>query len=69
MSKRNKRISKKRCKVEHPFGTIHRTFHAGYTKLTTLARVYVQQVFVCMTYNLHRLEFLIRHSVSSINRA
>lgn len=57
---RNKRIAKKRCRGEHPFGTMHRSFKAGRTKLTTLARVFVQQVFVCMGYNLHRLRFLLR---------
>lgn len=63
---RNKRITKKRCRVEHPFGTMHRSFKAGRTKLTTLARVFVQQVFVCIAYNIHRLKFLLRRpSVSS----
>jgi transposase, IS5 family len=57
---RNKRITKKRCRGEHPFGTIKRSFKGGYTKLTTLGRVFVQQSFVCMGYNLHRLEFLLR---------
>lgn len=56
---RNKRISRKRCQVEHPFGTMHRSFKAGWTKLTTLARVFVQQVFLCAAYNLYRLRFLV----------
>ena len=63
---RNKRIAKKRCRGEHPFGTMHRSFNAGRTKLTTLARVFVQHVFVCIAYNIHRLKFLLkRPSVSS----
>lgn len=63
---RNKRISKKRCRGEHPFGTMHRSFNAGKTKLTTIPRVFVQNVFVCMVYNLHRLKFLLKQpSVSS----
>ena len=56
---RNKRISKKRSQGEHPFGTMDRSFSAGRTKLTTTTRVFVQQVFVCIAYNLHRLRFLL----------
>lgn len=56
---RNKRIAKKRSEGEHPFGTIQRSFKGGRTKLTTVPRVFVQQVFVCMAYNLHRLRFLV----------
>lgn len=55
---RNTRISKKRCRGEHPYGTMHRSFKAGRTKLTTLARVFVQHIFVCIAYNTHRLRFL-----------
>jgi len=63
---RNKRISKKRCRGEHPYGTMHRSFKAGRTRLTTLTRVFVQHVFVCMAYNVHRLRFLLaKPSVSS----
>ena len=56
---RNKRITKKRAEGEHPYGTIQRSFKGGRTKLTTIARVFVQQVFVCMAYNTHRLRFLV----------
>lgn len=56
---RNKRITKKRCRGEHPLGIMHRSFKAGRTKLTTLGRVFVQRVFVCMAYNVHRLRFLL----------
>lgn len=62
---RNKRISKKRCRGEHPFGTINRSFKGGRTKLTTIARVFVQQVFVGMAYNLHRLRFLTNRASDS----
>jgi len=55
---RNKRISKKRSEGEHPFGTIHSSMNGGRTKLTTTARVYIQQLFVCIGYNLRRLTFL-----------
>ena len=64
---RNRRIAKKRCRGEHPYGTMHRSFKAGRTRLTTLARVFIQHVFVCMAYNVHRLRFLLnRPSDSSI---
>lgn len=56
---RNKRIAKKRCSGEHPYGTMQRSFNAGTTKRTTTPRVFVQQIFVCMAYNLHRLRFLV----------
>lgn len=62
---RNKRIAKKRCRGEHPFGTMHRSFKAGRTKLTTIARVFVQQVFVCIAYNFHRLKFLLKRPSAS----
>ena len=57
---RNKRIQMKRNQGEHPYGTINRAFHGGTTKLTTIKRVFVQQAFVFMAYNLFRLEFLLR---------
>lgn len=62
---RNKRIIKKRCRGEHPFGTMNRSFKAGRTKLTTIARVFVQQVVLCAAYNLHRLHFLLKRPSAS----
>jgi len=62
---RNKRISKKRCRGEHPYGTMHRSFKAGRTKLTILARVFVQHVFVCIVYNVHRLRFMLNRASGS----
>lgn len=61
---RNKRICKKRCRGEHPYGTMTRSFKAGHTRLTTIARVYVQQAFVCIAYNFHRLNFLLRNAIA-----
>lgn len=52
---RNKRIQSKRNQGEHPFGTIHRAMNGGKTKLTTLYRVFVQQIFVFGAYNIFRL--------------
>lgn len=61
---RNKRISKKRCRGEHIYGTMVRSFKAGYTKLTTIPRVYVQQIFVCMVYNINRINFLLKNQAA-----
>jgi len=57
---RNKRISKKRNQGEHPFRTIHRAMNGGNTKLTTLYRVFIQQLFVFSAYNIYRLATLTR---------
>jgi transposase, IS5 family len=56
---RNMRIAKTRCRGEHPYGTMQRSFKAGRTKLTELHRVFVQHVFVCIAYNFHRVRFLL----------
>jgi len=56
---RNKRITKYRCRGEHPLGTITRIFKGGRTKLTTTGRVFIQQVFQYTVYNMHRLKFLV----------
>lgn len=57
---RNKRIQKKRNQGEHPFGTIHRAMNGGETRLTTVYRVFVQQIFVFAAYNLFRLATLMK---------
>jgi len=57
---RNKRIQRKRSQGEHPYGIIQRALKGGRTKLTTVSRVFAQQVFVFMAYNIFRLEFLVR---------
>ena len=56
---RNKRIQSKRSQGEHPFGTIHRAMNGGKTKLTTVYRVFTQQLFVFAAYNLFRLMSLV----------
>ena len=57
---RNKRITKKRCRGEHPYGIMVRRYKAGHTKLTELHRVYVQQAFICIVYNFHRVLHILR---------
>ncbi len=63
---RNKRISKKRSEGEHPYATIKKDFKGGTTKLTTIPRVFVQQVFVGIAYNIKRLKFLLSDSTKKI---
>ena len=64
---RTKRIMKKRAEGEHPIATIERCLKCGKTGLITIYRVFAQQVFVCIAYNLHRLRFLLNiHSFRSI---
>jgi len=63
---RNKRISKKRSEGEHPYAAIKKDYKGGTTKLTTIARVFVQQVFVGIAYNIHRLKFLLSESAKKI---
>jgi IS5 family transposase len=63
---RNKRISKKRSEGEHPYATIKKDFKGGTTRLTTIARVFVQQVFVGIAYNIHRLRFLLSDSAKKV---
>jgi transposase, IS5 family len=57
---RNKRITRTRCRGEHQYGAMTRMQNAGTTKLTTVPRVYIQQIFSCMVYNFNRLLFLMR---------
>lgn len=55
---RNKRISKVRCRGEHQYGSMTRMQNAGTTRLTTVSRVYIQQILTCMVYNFNRLLYL-----------
>ncbi|MDP2934275.1 MAG: IS5 family transposase [bacterium] len=57
---RNKRIQSKRSQGEHPYATIKRAMHGGQTKLTTVYRVFVQQLFVFAAYNIYRLATIVR---------
>lgn len=57
---RNKRIQSKRNQGEHPYATVKRALHGGSTKLTTVYRVFVQQLFVFAAYNIYRLATLTR---------
>ena len=52
---RNRRISRKRCPGERPFAVIKRVFHSGHVLVTSLPRVRVKLVFVCLCFNLVQL--------------
>ncbi len=56
---RNKRISKKRSPGERPFAVKTRVMHGGFTLLTELHRVFVQELISCFTYNLIQLKRLL----------
>lgn len=57
---RNKRIQKKRNQGEHPFAVVKRVFKGGTTKLTTVQRVFVQQLFLFAAYNIYRVATLVK---------
>lgn len=52
---RNRRISRKRCPGERPFAVIKRVFGSGHVLVTSLSRVRVKLVFVCLCFNLAQL--------------
>ncbi|WP_393970854.1 IS5 family transposase [Oxyplasma meridianum] len=53
--RRNKRISRKRSMVEHPYAVIRRAFHFSHVLVTMVRRVRVKFMFACMGYNIYRL--------------
>lgn len=57
---RNKRISKKRSPGERPFAVKTRVMKGGFTFLTELHRVFVQEVLACFAYNLLQFRRLLK---------
>lgn len=53
--KRNKSISRIRSVGERPFAVIKRVFRGGETKVKTLERVSIKEMFKCFAYNLYQL--------------
>lgn len=54
--RRNHRLSKKRCRVEHVFGYMRK--HSGkFVRTIGAARATAKSVLSCLTYNMHRLVF------------
>lgn len=57
---RNKRISKKRSPGERPFAVKTRVMKGGFTFLTELHRVFVQEFLGCFAYNLLQMRRLLQ---------
>ena len=57
---RNKRISRKRAPGERQFGVMKKVMHGGYTNLTELHRVFVQEMLSCFVYNLLQMKRLLK---------
>lgn len=53
--KRNKAISSIRCVGERPFAVIKCVFKGGRTKVKTLERVSIKEMFKCFAFNLYQL--------------
>ncbi len=58
--RRNLRITRKRSRRERPYSVIKRIFHGGHVFVTTIPRVRVRAMFVCLTHNLFNLLSLTR---------
>jgi IS5 family transposase len=53
--RRNLRITRKRSRGERPYSVMKRTFHGGHTFVTTVPRVRVKAMFMCLAHNLFQL--------------
>ena len=53
--RRNLRITRKRSRGERPYSVIKRTFHGGHVFVTTIPRVRVKAMFMCLGHNLFNL--------------
>ena len=58
--RRNLRITGKRSRGERPYSVMKRTFRGGHTFATTVPRVRVKAMFMCLGHNLFNLLFLTR---------
>ena len=53
--RRNIRITRKRSRGERPYSVMKRAFHGGHTFVTTVSRVRVKAMFMCLGHNLFNL--------------
>ena len=53
--RRNLRITRKRSRGERPYSVMKRTFRGGHTYVTTVPRVRVKAMFMCLGHNLFNL--------------
>ena len=58
--RRNLRITRKRSRGERPYSVMKRTFRGGHTYVTTVPRVKVKAMFMCLGHNLFNLLSLTR---------
>ncbi len=58
--RRNLRITRKRSRGERPYSVMKRTFRGNHTFVTTVPRVRVKAMFMCLGHNLFNLLSLIR---------
>ena len=56
----NRILSSIRAHVEHPYAVMRRVFHFTRMYVTTIKRVSVRAMFMCMSFNLMRIAFLLR---------
>ena len=52
-------MSSIRAHVEHPYAVIRRVFHFTRIYVTTISRVSIKALFMCVSYNLMRVLFLL----------
>ncbi|MDG7037480.1 MAG: transposase [Nitrososphaerota archaeon] len=56
----NRTLSSIRAHVEHPYAVMRRVFHFTRMYVTTIKRVSVKAMFMCMSFNLMGVAFLLR---------
>lgn len=62
--KYNRAISSIRSPGERPFGVIKKVFHDGATRVKTLVRVSIKEMFNCFAFNLYQLVTLKRNKLA-----
>ena len=58
ITRRNRRISRKRSLVEYPYSVMKRMFHFSHLMVTLVRRVRVKFMFACFGYNVHAMKIL-----------
>ena len=61
---RNKKISAIRSPGERPFSVIKKVFHNGTTRVKTLVRVSIKEMFNCFAFNMYQLVTLQRKKLA-----
>ncbi len=58
----NRIMSSMRAHVEHPYAVLRRVFRFTRMYVTTIKRVSIKALFMCVSYNLMRALFLLKKS-------